>query len=106
DQEIENPTHNDQEIEDNTYDEDFTYDEDDEQVSCGELIPDNELESDDETAKSTDSAPTNQLDESPIWQHFERKPDYVLDSNVCKYCTPKKKYKLTTSISSLRVVDI
>ncbi|CAG8777748.1 3084_t:CDS:1, partial [Dentiscutata erythropus] len=73
DQEIEDYTHD-----ENTHDEDyipdenFTYDENDEPVF-----------SSNEIANSTNSTPvsTNQLDESPVWLHFERSSDYAPDSN-------------------------
>ncbi|CAG8797645.1 26945_t:CDS:1, partial [Dentiscutata erythropus] len=41
---------------------------------------------------------------STVWKHFHRRPSYAPNHNVCKYCRPRKKYKITTGLSTLRAI--
>ncbi|CAG8698938.1 5731_t:CDS:1, partial [Racocetra fulgida] len=40
--------------------------------------------------------------ENAMWKHFYKKPLNTPNHNVYKNCIPEKKYKLTTSILTLR----
>ncbi|CAG8761587.1 27591_t:CDS:2, partial [Dentiscutata erythropus] len=56
----------------------------------------------DKTISSDSTSFSNASSRSTVWKHFHRRPSYAPNHNVCKYCHPRKKYKITTGLSTLR----